>query len=83
MRRHDNLWLDTTMAVGGFFEEGPPAELLRWRPERIIYGTDFPNVPYAWDRELKRLVASGLPDASLERLLGRNAAELWGFDLTV
>jgi len=77
LRRHDNLWLDTTMAVAGFFGVDPPADLLRERPDRVLYGTDFPNLPYAWDRELHRLVASGLSDQALENLLGGNARALW------
>ena len=52
LERYDNLWLDTTMAVAGYFPMALPARLLHVRPERILYGTDFPNIPYAWDREL-------------------------------
>jgi predicted TIM-barrel fold metal-dependent hydrolase len=52
--------------------------LLRCRPERILYGTDFPNIPYAWDRELKKLLALDLPPDWLEGILGRNALALFG-----
>ncbi|NBB84040.1 MAG: amidohydrolase family protein [Alphaproteobacteria bacterium] len=56
----------------------PPPPLATFRPDRVLYGTDFPNVPYAWDRELKRLVECGLPDRHLSRVLGENALELFG-----
>jgi predicted TIM-barrel fold metal-dependent hydrolase len=71
LERYDNLWLDTTMACAGFFPGFPdPEPLLRARPDRIMYGTDFPNLPYAWDREVRRLAAFGLGDEQLALLLG-------------
>jgi predicted TIM-barrel fold metal-dependent hydrolase len=75
--RHDNLWLDTTMAVGGYLPGRVPWRLVRARPERIVYGTDFPNLPYAWDREVLALARAGLPDEALERVLSGSASELF------
>jgi predicted TIM-barrel fold metal-dependent hydrolase len=46
-----------------------------------MYGTDFPNIPYAWDRELKVLSAADIPDNVLERIAWKNAAQF--FDLTL
>jgi predicted TIM-barrel fold metal-dependent hydrolase len=43
-----------------------------------MYGTDFPNIPYAWDRELKWLRNSGLPQGNLEWILGKSAADFFG-----
>lgn len=78
LERHDNLWLDTTMAVAAYFPGAIPTRLLSCRPDRILFGTDFPNLPYAWDREIHRLLALRLPPGAEERLLGRNALELFG-----
>jgi predicted TIM-barrel fold metal-dependent hydrolase len=77
LERHDNLWLDTTMAVAGYFPVDTPWRLLEARPERVLYGTDFPNLPYAWDRELLRLVERRLGDEALAALLAGNARELY------
>jgi hypothetical protein len=77
LERHDNLWLDTTMAVAGYFPIPVPRRLLEVRPERILYGTDFPNLPYAWDRELKQLLALRLGDEVEAGLLGQNALKLF------
>ncbi|OJT23847.1 amidohydrolase [Archangium sp. Cb G35] len=77
LERHDNLWLDTTMAVAGYFPIPVPRRLLEVRPERILYGTDFPNLPYAWDRELKQLLALKLGDEVEAGLLGQNALQLF------
>ncbi len=78
LERHDNLWLDTTMAVAEYFPVPTPLALLRLRPERILYGTDFPNIPYAWDREVKKLAGVGFSEEQLAGLLGRNARALFG-----
>jgi hypothetical protein len=43
-----------------------------------MYGSDFPNIPYAWDRELKWLKNSGLPQEKLEWILGKSAADFFG-----
>jgi uncharacterized protein len=77
LERFDNLWLDTTMVMAGFFHAEDPVELLRVRPERLLYGTDFPNLPYAWDRELLRILEHALAPDTLERLLGRTAQEFY------
>jgi predicted TIM-barrel fold metal-dependent hydrolase len=45
-----------------------------------MYGTDFPNLPYAWDREIKRLVRQNLSQDSLAKVLGQNAVEFYQID---
>jgi predicted TIM-barrel fold metal-dependent hydrolase len=47
------------------------------RADRIIFGTDFPHLPYAWDRELRRLCELNLPQESLALILGGNAREFF------
>ncbi len=76
--RFENLWLDTTMAVADYFPGTVPIRLLKARPERILYGTDFPNLPYAWDREITKLAALDLPEEHLSMLLSGNARALFG-----
>ncbi|MCP3138940.1 amidohydrolase family protein [Pyxidicoccus xibeiensis] len=78
LERHDNLWLDTTMTVSGYFPVPLPRRALEVRPEHILYGTDFPNLPYAWDRELKALLGLKLDDEALAGVLGQNALRLFG-----
>ena len=77
LERHDHLWLDTTMMLADYFPMSVPERLLHARPDRILYGTDFPNLPYAWDRELRRLRQHGARDEHLEALLGGNARGLF------
>ncbi len=84
LTRHPNLYLDTTMAVAGFFPgDGSDVigEVARAHPGRILYGTDFPNLPYAWDRELRRLAAldeQTLPSSARSALFSGAALAVFG-----
>jgi predicted TIM-barrel fold metal-dependent hydrolase len=78
LERHDNLWLDTTMAIAGYLPGPTGTPLVTVRPERILYGTDFPNIPYAWDREVRVLARLGLSEDDLGKVLGGNAVEVFG-----
>ncbi|KAG0311999.1 hypothetical protein BGZ99_009785 [Dissophora globulifera] len=63
--RYPNLYLDTTMTFGSFFESmdgnKPLAQMIRTmllkHSDRIMYGTDWPNIPYDWCRELANLIS--------------------------
>lgn len=79
-----NLYLDTTMMLSGFFPSSPQDptvnELKGWIEkfsERILYGSDWPNVPYDWWAELNNLGKYELKEEVLERILWRNAAEIY------
>jgi predicted TIM-barrel fold metal-dependent hydrolase len=78
-RASPGLYLDTTMALSGYLSEDRPSrdELLGLR-DRLLFGTDFPNLPYAWARERDWLLGVGLPDDALEAILRGNALRLVG-----
>jgi predicted TIM-barrel fold metal-dependent hydrolase len=80
--RFDHLWLDTTMMLADYLPVENPPDIGRLRPERLMFGTDFPNIPYAWDRELRRIDDLGLPDESRRWILADTARALYGIDLT-
>jgi predicted TIM-barrel fold metal-dependent hydrolase len=80
IEKYDNLWLDTTMILAGYFPMEETIDLDKYRIDRIMYGSDFPNIPYAWDRELKWLGASGLPQENLEWILSKSAGKFFGLD---
>lgn len=84
--RFEHLYLDTAMVVGGYFEPlGMPAqlELVARNPGRILYGTDFPNLPYDWETERRALEGLGLEAAAREALFGGTAAEVFGVAASV
>ena len=75
--KYDNLWLDTTMTLARYLPMDFFPDLTELRADRIIFGTDFPNLPYAWDREIRALIELNLPDSVLEKILGKNAMEFY------
>lgn len=77
IEKYDNLWLDTTMALAGYFPLEEDIDIGGYRSDRVMYGSDFPNIPYAWDRELLRLPAAHLPPGFVNALLHDNAIDFF------
>lgn len=77
IEKYDNLWLDTTMALADYLPLKNPIRLDEMRADRIIYGSDFPNIPYAWDREIKWFAKNRLSDNFIESVLHKNAVNLF------
>jgi predicted TIM-barrel fold metal-dependent hydrolase len=73
IEKYDNLWLDTTMVITDYLPVQEDIDLTRYRLDRVMYGSDFPNIPYAWDRELKELRGRDLPAHGLEMILNKSA----------
>lgn len=82
IEKYDNLWLDTTMVITDYFPLAEKIDLARYRPDRVMYGSDFPNIPYAWDRELKTLEIAGISRNVLDRILNKNAVDFFGLKLS-
>ncbi len=79
LERYENLWLDTTMVMGDYFPMPRVSErILSCRPDRVMYGSDFPNLPYAWDREIKQIARFSISDETKAWLMGKAAAALYG-----
>ena len=73
IEKYDTLWLDTAMALSDYFPVRFPYNLDALRADRVMYGSDFPNIPYAWDRELKHIHAKYQDHEFLRLLLAENA----------
>jgi len=74
---YDNLWLDTSVACADFL---PTEQVVRFdelRLDRIMYGSDFPNIPYAWDREIKQIQKSQLSRESMAKMFRENALQFY------
>ncbi|MCM2418211.1 MULTISPECIES: amidohydrolase family protein [unclassified Streptomyces] len=81
--RHPGVLLDTTMAFTDFSEESAPlprAELPRLADlgDRILWGSDFPNIPYSYAHGLESLERLGLGDAWLRAVCHDNASIVFG-----
>ncbi|AFM25140.1 amidohydrolase family protein [Desulfomonile tiedjei] len=75
--QYDNLWLDVAMAIADYLPVKTFPQLQEMRLDRILYGTDFPHLPYAWDRELKYICTLDLSEKDLQAVLGGNALGLF------
>jgi predicted TIM-barrel fold metal-dependent hydrolase len=77
IEKYDNLWLDTSMALADYLPIRNPIKLDDMRLNRIMYGSDFPNIPYAWDREIKWFKERNFSYESIERILRKNAFDFF------
>ncbi|TQM33378.1 amidohydrolase family protein [Nocardia bhagyanarayanae] len=80
--RHDGVYLDTTMVWTDFSEADAPfpvAEYGRVREygERILFGSDFPNIPYSYGHAIQALERLELGADWVGRVCYRNAADLF------
>jgi len=74
---HPNLYLDTTMVLGGYFPvEVDRGQLVR-HADRILYGSDYPHIPYDMETEVRALMALDLGHEPVRRILHDNAARLF------
>jgi predicted TIM-barrel fold metal-dependent hydrolase len=81
--QYDRVHLDTTMAFTAFFEglaPYPPALLPRVRAlgDKVLLGSDFPNIPYAYAEQLSALAGLGMGEDWLRRVCWDNAVRLFG-----
>jgi predicted TIM-barrel fold metal-dependent hydrolase len=82
--RYDDVWLDTTMAFTPFVEETMPFPRseygrLRDHADRILFGSDFPNIPYRFIDAIRVLTRlPGVDDQWLRKVLHDNSARLFG-----
>jgi uncharacterized protein len=83
--RHHGVRFDTTMAFTPFVEKTMPFPRsqygrLRDHGDRILFGSDFPNIPYGFVDAMRVLTRlPGIDDEWLRKVFYGNAAQL--FDL--
>jgi predicted TIM-barrel fold metal-dependent hydrolase len=83
---HERVHLDTTMAFTDFFSEMGgvfPADLMSRLRElglggKVLLGSDFPNIPYAYRHQLEALTRLDLGDDWLRAVCHDNAAAVLG-----
>jgi predicted TIM-barrel fold metal-dependent hydrolase len=80
--RYDRVMLDTTMAFTAFSEAGAPfpsSALPRLADlgDRILLGTDFPNIPHPYAHALGALTQTGLDTTWMRAVCHDNAARLF------
>jgi hypothetical protein len=82
---HPTVYLDTTMVFVGFSacDPFPPALLGRLEgvADHVLFGSDFPTIPYAFSHAVEGLLALPLSDGAKRRVLRDNAAALFGIPI--
>jgi predicted TIM-barrel fold metal-dependent hydrolase len=76
--RFPGLVLDCAMVLSRYFPGGPGREFVLTHRDRILYGTDFPILPYEYDRERRCILALGLGAEAEEAIFWGNAARFFG-----
>lgn len=71
-----DVYFDTSSAIGFMSKEDARRHILAHRPDRILFGTDYPVVEQT--EELQTLYSLDLPEELLEKILWKNAARLLG-----
>ncbi|WP_344711638.1 amidohydrolase family protein, partial [Aeromicrobium flavum] len=76
--RYPNVRLDTTMTFVDFFPDRPPVDPQRLLAlqDRIVFGSDFPNIPYPYAHQVEALDRLGLGDDWMRAVLWTNGADL-------
>jgi len=74
---YPNLYLDTTMVLAGFFPVKLDRSQLTRHADRILYGSDYPHIPYPMETEVRALTAMNLGEETDRKILYENAARLF------
>lgn len=78
--RYRNVRLDTTMTFVDFWGDPPdvdPGRLLALQ-DKIVFGSDFPNIPYPYAHQVEALDRLGLGDDWMRAVLWQNPEHLVG-----
>jgi predicted TIM-barrel fold metal-dependent hydrolase len=83
-QRYANVYLDTTMVGTPFMNTLapiPPEVLAAYRDlgDKIVLGSDFPNIPYTYATQIRALLQWNCGDEWLRNVLWHNGAALMGF----
>ncbi len=80
--RYETIYFDTAMVFVDFATLGRFPDALLPRVEaardRILFGSDFPNLPYPWSHQVEALQRLGFGDGWLRAVLYENAVKLYG-----
>lgn len=79
--QYEGVYLDTAMVFNGFLGGPPPIERLIEFQDRVVFGSDFPNIPYRVESAIRAIRDLRLGRAMEEKLFCTNAARLLRLDV--
>jgi uncharacterized protein len=78
---YEGVYLDTAMVFNKFLGGPPPIQRVIEFQDRVLFGSDFPNIPYRFESAIQGILDLRLGRTLEEKLLFTNAARLLGLDL--
>jgi predicted TIM-barrel fold metal-dependent hydrolase len=79
--QYPNLYLDTTMMMADFFPVSVDRERLIQYADRILYGSDFPHIPYGMEREVRGILDLDMGEDTNRKILFENASKLFNIQV--
>jgi predicted TIM-barrel fold metal-dependent hydrolase len=79
---YDGLYLDTAMVFNKYLGGPPPIQRILEFQDRVLFGSDFPNIPYRWETAVQSILDLRLGRALEQKLLCTNAARLLQIDVS-
>lgn len=79
---YENIYFDTAMVCvpNGPFVASPDGKtFFNKHQDRILFGSDFPNIPYAYEDQIKGLRGMNLGEETEKKIFHDNASRLFGF----
>jgi predicted TIM-barrel fold metal-dependent hydrolase len=77
---YEGVFLDTAMVFNNFLGGPPPIQRVLEFQDRVVYGSDFPNIPYRVDSAIQSILDLRLGRGLEEKILCTNAARLLGIN---
>ena len=77
--KYSALYLDTTMMLADFFHVTVDREKLIQYADRILYGSDYPHIPYSMEREVRAILEMDLGEETTRKIFYENATKLFPF----
>lgn len=78
--RHDRLWLDVAGISGTIAAAGAAVERVLQHADRVVYGSDYPNIPVDVRSAIGLLEEAGFAGDALAGVLAGNAGRFLGVD---
>jgi len=78
--QYEGVYLDTAMVFSGYLGGPPPIGRILEFQDRVLYGSDFPNIPYSLESAIEAILALRLGRTLEEKLLSTNAQRVLGLD---
>jgi uncharacterized protein len=77
---YEGVFLDTAMVFNKYLGGPPPIQRVLEFQDRVIFGSDFPNIPYRLESAIQSILDLRLGRALEEKLLCTNAARILGLN---